>query len=601
MNKKLLIILPVLMIIAFTANSQITWTQKANFGGGNITEARAFSIGNYGYFGGPTAVLWRYDPVADVWSQMAAFPGTTRLSPVAFSIGTKGYLGTGGNFNDFYEYDAVANSWTPKASFGGSGREGALGIAIDGKGYVGTGGNYLNDWWEFDPTVNAWTQKANLAAPGRYHGGAFTIGSKGYVCTGFNGTFMNDLLEYDPVSNAWTVKASMPAVTRDRPVGIGTATKGYIITGWTGSVALNDAWEYDPFADTWTQLPAMPTAGRYNSCGFSIGNKLYIGTGYMNQTVSDFWSYGSDCISQVSEQAATCGGVCDGQASVVTPDPAAISSYLWSDGQITAIATNLCAGTYSVSVTDTSGCTSITSFTITEPDPITVAAGMIQPTCFGDSDGELCALPSVTPVTFLWAGGDTSACIQNIPGGIYTLTVTDSSGCSATVPLTLLEPGEITVNFNPVDASCSTCPNGSASAQISGGTPPLTYLWSTGSTLAFINNLLPGVYSICVTDANNCVSCDSVEIEFSVGLTEAGFPEVIVSPNPFTDYISIDAELSSENYNIRLYDISGRELVTENNFIANKKQLNTSGIQKGVYFLEISSADMKRVLKMVKN
>ncbi len=571
--------------------SQSSWIQKAMFGAGPTTEARAFSIGNFGYFGGPTAVLWRYDPTSDSWSQMAAFPGTTRLSPVAFSIGTKGYLGTGGNFNDFYEYDEPTNTWTQKANFGGSGREGALGIAINGKGYIGTGGNYLNDWWEYDPATNSWAQKANLAGPGRYHGGAFTVGGKGYICTGFNGAFFNDLWEYDPALNSWTSKAPLPSVTRDRPVGLATADRGYILTGWTGGTSLNDAWEYNPVTDSWLQLPSMPTAGRYNSCGFTIANKLYIGTGYMNGTTGDFWSYGPDCIAQTTQEPASCYGLCDGTAEVTFPDPGAVSGYLWSGGETTALVQGLCPGTYTVTVTDTTGCTSITSITIGSPPQITATANIVEPSCFGDSDGQICVVPGVSPATFLWAGGDTSACLNNVGAGTYMVTVTDSTGCSEMIPLTLTQPGVININFNSVNATCSACSNGSASAQTSGGTLPFSYSWSNGGTLAFTNNLLPGVYTCCVTDANGCMACDSVEILFTSGIDPVEGGTFVISPNPFTDNIYVYPNNYSEIPEISLFDISGRKLSVKYEMVRERITVNTSGIGYGYYILQLRSGE----------
>lgn len=601
-------LLPALIVLVISAQAygQWTWTQKASFGGGNITEARAFSIGNFGYVGGPTAALWRYDPATDSWSQMANFMGPVRSSPVAFSIGTKGYLGTGGSFNDFYEYDAIANTWTQKANFGGSGREGALGIAIDGKGYIGTGGSYLNDWWEYNPGTNSWTQKANLAGPTRYHGGAFAIGSKGYVSTGFNGSFFNDLWEYDPGSNSWTAKASMPTVTRDRPVGLAANGKGYILTGWTGSQALNDAWEYDPATDTWTQLPSMPVGGRYNACGFAIANKLYVGTGYLatsGGTTNDWWAIGPDCISQITPQAATCGGACDGSASVSLPAPGAIVSYQWSDGQTTATATGLCAGNYTVAVTDTTGCVSITAFTITEPDPVTATATVIEPLCAGDSTGQICAVPNVPQTSYLWSTGDTSACLQGLPSGVYTVTVTDSlSGCSGIVPLVLTGPGTIDINFNFNNATCQTCPNGSASAQVTGGTPPLSYQWSTGAALAFQNNLLPGVYSICVTDFNGCSSCDSVVIGYPTGISE-GLPDgVAVGPNPFSDEIHVSMGNSGHQLmDLAIRDVAGRVVQATGSPKGNDVNIQTGNLTAGIYTLELVFQNSRYFLKILKN
>lgn len=600
MKKAVILILLSAFYYQFVS-AQAGWTQKANFGLGAVTEARAFSIGNFGYVGGPTANLWRYDAANDVWAQMAAFPGPLRSSPVAFAIGNKGYLGTGGSNNDFWEYDPAVNAWTAKANFGGSGREGAVGIAVNGKGYIGTGGNYLNDWWEYDTTSNAWTQKANLAGPGRYHAGAFAVNGKGYVCTGFNGAFYNDLWEFDPVNNTWVQKTSMPGTTRDRPVGIGTFSKGYILTGWTGGAALNDAYEYDPVADAWTTLTVMPTAGRYNACGIAINNNLYLGTGIINGTGSDWWEYSSGCSVLATGSTTSCPGTCDGTAFVTFPNDSAITSYQWSGGQTTAIAQNLCAGTYVVTVTDTTGCTSLTSVIVMDAPPMQSTLTLTTPDCFGDTSGGVCIAVSGNPLaaSYLWSTGDTTQCISGIAAGSYTVTVTDSTGCSTSIPAILTQPGQINLNFNVVNASCASCANGTAAAQLLGGTPPATYLWSTGSTLAFISNMLPGFYSCCVTDANGCSACDTVEITYTIGLEDLITEELKIFPNPFADKINLVTNNFTE-VNVRMMDLSGREVLiypvrTGKNIVIHTETLNT-----GMYFIEIIGTEKRTYYKLLK-
>ncbi len=580
-------------------NGQGNWTQIANYGGGSITEARAFAIGNFGYVGGPNAVLWQYDPVNDIWTQMASMTGPGRLSPFAFSIGSKGYLGTGGGFNDFYEYDPALNAWTAKANFGGTGREGAVGISINGKGYAGTGGNYLNDWWEYDPVLDAWTQKANLAGPGRYHAGAFAIGSKGYVCSGFNGNFYNDLWEYDPALNTWTAKMSMPGVTRDRPVGLATATKGYLLTGWSGTLSLNDSWEYDPVTDSWTSLPSVPPAGRYNACGFVINNVLHIGSGVGG--TGDFWKYGNLCSSAATSQSCTCAGTCDGTASITAPGPGGVVSYLWSDGQITAIALNLCAGIYTASVTDTSGCVSITQVTVTEPDSITISAAITPPTCFGDPDGSVCVTGSPGPVTVIWGNGDTNSCQFNLPAGVYTVIATNPAGCSNSASVTVTQPSMFIVNTIGTNASCGTCADGSANAQLFGGVPPMVYQWSNGGTQSFINNLLPGFYSCCVTDSHGCIACDSIEITAPIGLNDLSGSNISISPNPVINELFVDGIPPGSNHiEFKLYDSAGKRIVATPLMQNERISIPMESLDAGIYFLEISSAQVNRTFRVMK-
>lgn len=587
--------------------AQGVWTQKAGFAAGAVTEARAFAIGNKGYIGAVTPDLWEYDPLTDVWTQKAAFIGPIRYSSAGFSIGTKGYFGTGDNYNDFYEYDQTNNTWTQKANFGGTNREGAVGIAINGKGYIGLGGLYLDDWWEYDPASNAWTQKANLAGPGRYHAGAFAIGNLGYVCTGFDGNFYNDLWEYDPSANTWTQKANLPSITRDRPVGMAIGNKGYIVTGWTGGMALNDAWEWDQLTNTWTQLPNFPGAARYNACGFSVGSKLYVGTGYANGPVADFWEYGSNCSLQATSQNTSCNGSCDGTATVIFPDSNAVVSYLWSTGDTTQTVGGLCAGTYVVSITDTAGCSSGVSVVVTQPSAIAATATSNQPSCFGGSDGSLCSVPSggVPPyASYLWSNGETTQCIQSISAGTYTVTITDANGCTGTASLALSQPSQLALILQHTDATCSTCANGNASANVTGGTGPYTFNLSNGASgTAFITNLLPGTYTCCVTDGNGCTFCDSVTVGFTSGVSEYNATNVIlITPNPFNNYFTMECKnnfLKSDKIN--LLDESGRGVAVKMIFEKNKIQINTQELNSGVYFVEIISGEKRGYIKVVKN
>jgi hypothetical protein len=603
MTKQLLIITG-LFLWCSNSFSQGTWTQKANFSGGAISEECAFGIANLGYFGANTANLWEYDPVSDAWTQKAAFAGTIRASAAGFSIGTKGYFGTGGGLSDFWEWDQTTDIWTQKANFGGAGREGASGCSIDSKGYIGLGGNYLADWWEYDPGSNTWTQKASLPT-GRYHAGAFAIGGKGYISCGFNGSFFNDLWEFDPVANTWTQRANMPGTTRDRPVGMAIGTKGYIVTGWTGTMALNDAWEWDQASNTWTQLPSCPGAARYNACGFAAMSKIYVGTGYANANVDDFWEYAPSCSIQTLSQLTSCIGACDGTATVISPDSAAAVSYLWSTSETTQTISGLCAGSYSVSVTDTSGCSTNTIVIVSDPLPVTAIFLDSVPACNGGNDGSICAITSggTAPYTYVWTGGLTTDCIQNLTAGIYSVTITDSHGCTGSAVTTLSQPTPIQITFSHTDAGCATCPTGIATATgITGGMPPYSYLWSTGATTPSINSLLPGTYTFCATDLIGCVHCDSVIISWTSSVQALnGAEQFTLSPNPFNDCLNIyTGAAEQKNMKIKLSDKTGRIINVKTIQGKQKISLDTKSLSDGIYFVEINLNGKSRFIKAIK-
>lgn len=102
--------------------------------------------------------------------------------------------------------------------------------------------------------------------------------------------------------------------------------------------------------------------------------------------------------------------------------------------------------------------------------------------------------------------------------GTYTvcLAISDSVSCSDSICQTIVVTGitcTLSITTTSTDATCSTCADGSATVTATGNTGPYSYFWSPGgNTTPVVSGLLPGIYSICVTDTNGCVECDSVVI-----------------------------------------------------------------------------------------
>ncbi len=216
----------------------------------------------------------------------------------------------------------------------------------------------------------------------------------------------------------------------------------------------------------------------------------------------------------------SCNGLSDGSATVTPTGGTAPYTYLWSDGQTTATASNLVAGTYTVLITDANNCSfnmnGANSIVITEPavlDPSTIAVSITNPTCNGDSDGSATVTPTggTAPYTYLWSDGQTTATASNLVAGTYTVLVTDANNCSFNMnganSITITEPAVLdpsTISVSITHVSCNGDSNGSATVTPTGGTAPYTYLWSDGQTTATASNLAAGTYTVLVTDANNC-------------------------------------------------------------------------------------------------
>lgn len=145
---------------------------------------------------------------------------------------------------------------------------------------------------------------------------------------------------------------------------------------------------------------------------------------------------------------------------------------------------------------------------------LTVSIAAVSPECHGANSGSALATASggAAPVSYVWNNGSSSASIQNLPAGAYTVTATDANGCTAEAGATLSAPPALSLVVASVNESIPGSNNGSASATASGGTPPYAYQWSNGATTAAINNLAPGTYTVTATDGNACTTTGSVQV-----------------------------------------------------------------------------------------
>lgn len=192
--------------------------------------------------------------------------------------------------------------------------------------------------------------------------------------------------------------------------------------------------------------------------------------------------------------------------------------YLWNNGGTTATITGLSPGTYCVTVTDANGCetNSCTTVSGVNCSGIGVAVTGSSVTCFGDTDGSLSASASGTngTVTYQWSGtSQTGQTVSNLAPGTYTVTITDQSGCSAVASGTVTEPSAITLNASATEETGNGSNDGTATADASGGTGQITYLWSNNNTGATITGLAPGTYTVTATDENGCSTSSSVTVE----------------------------------------------------------------------------------------
>jgi hypothetical protein len=196
-------------------------------------------------------------------------------------------------------------------------------------------------------------------------------------------------------------------------------------------------------------------------------------------------------------------------------------TYSWSNSATTEDLSGIGAGTYSVTVTDGSGCTATSAITVTAPSAITASSNITNVNCFGGSTGAIDLSPSGGNATYTynWNNAATTQDLSALAAGSYSVTITDGNACTGTATVSVTQPASaISLSASSTSASCLGG-DGTINLTVSGGTPSYTYAWSNGTTTEDVSALNAGSYSVTVTDANSCTSTTSVTVSSSSGIS----------------------------------------------------------------------------------
>ena len=192
-------------------------------------------------------------------------------------------------------------------------------------------------------------------------------------------------------------------------------------------------------------------------------------------------------------------------------------TYEWSNGLSSDTIYNLPAGTVSVYVRDTNGCSIIGSRTLTEPDPFQYGSIISQPKCFGDSSGYIVlnVTGSTPSYTYAWSNGATTDSVGNLPSGTAYALINDLNNCRDSVGFILSDPDSmsspvVTSDYQGFNVSCTGSSDGYISLMVSGGTGSYTYSWSNSATSDSISSLYAATYDVTIMDGNGCTKDTSV-------------------------------------------------------------------------------------------
>lgn len=221
--------------------------------------------------------------------------------------------------------------------------------------------------------------------------------------------------------------------------------------------------------------------------------------------------------ANASATPQTSNGSSDGSATAAPTGGTTPYTYKWSNAEITATITGLLPGSYTVTVTDGNNCTSVQTVNVNAFNcTIQAAVNAQNVTCFDASNGtaSVTTTNATPPFSYNWSTAATTPSISGLAPGQYSVTVTDGNNCPSQLTFAITQPNALNVNATSTDASGPSAADGTATAGSTGGTPTYTYEWNTSATTPGITGLAAGVYTVTVTDANNCSATQTVTVSF---------------------------------------------------------------------------------------
>lgn len=291
------------------------------------------------------------------------------------------------------------------------------------------------------------------------------------------------------------------------------------------TLSLGSAYTSYIWSDNTTNSTLSVTSGRTYSVTVAdaAGCSAIASIDIMDESIPAFQIGGSD---------AFCAG-----SSTMLSGPTGMSSYAWSPGNQTTETISVSdAGTYTLTVSNASGCSATAQLAVTVGTQLSVDLPVDTTYCFG-TQLTLSANPGMS--SYAWSNNETTPSIVSTTG-IYTVTITDSSGCSGEHTVNVAEGPELQIDIQGANSFCS----GSATT-LSASVPGLTYQWSTGESTESISVGTAGMIDLLVTDGNGCTAQNSIMVtEEDIAAISISGPSSICSgssadlmgPAGFADY-----------------------------------------------------------------
>ena len=224
-------------------------------------------------------------------------------------------------------------------------------------------------------------------------------------------------------------------------------------------------------------------------------------------------------------QNSSCASSANGSITVNAIGGISPYTYNWSNGATGAVNSSLIGGNYTVTITDQNGCTFTQLNTVVQPSALNVLPNLVNNNCFGASAGSISLNVSgaTPPYTYAWTPNVSSSNIgSGLINGNYTITVSDSNGCTSIANSTVTSPTAIVFNASITNATCQES-NATINVTPTGGTPAYTYNWSNGVTSSINQNVLAGIYTLTITDNFGCAK------DTTINISSTSIPQVTIS------------------------------------------------------------------------
>ena len=371
-----------------------------------------------------------------------------------------------------------------------------------------------------------------------------------------------------------------------------------------GSIDITVSGGNPPYSFSWSNGEAVPNLS--NLCATDYNLTVTDSNGCIssnNYTLSQPTAI-QEVISIVDASCSCCN---DGIIDLTTDGGIFPYSFIWSNGEMTEDINNLYAGVYEVTITDANGCVKTSIFEVNGPAPVALTANTSDISCYGLSDGSISILVAggIPPYNYTWSNGGSSESIVSLNAGTYEITITDSIGCNTTSSFVITQPDLLELNETTLDASSFGVCDGSIDVTVLGGISPYTFIWSNTEITEDIGNLCAGIYTVTVSDINNCSQNQTYTVGEPSGIIimDNGNFTCTIHPNPILDNLHLYILNANSNYlNVEIYNSIGSKIFEVKTEISNKNtmEINIPNLSPGIYIAKVFQDKQSAILKFIK-